>query len=62
MSEDFFEDLRIPRAKAKRVGFSVSEEVAKEFDKFCKAKKYNKSKIIENFMKKFIEQEKSLIK
>jgi len=62
MSNDFFEDIKQQRQKAKRVGFSVQEEVVKEFNRICDVKKYNKSKLIEGFMKKFVEQEMSLIK
>lgn len=62
MSEDFFEDIKETRSKAKRVGFSINEKTLESFNKVCKAKNYNKSRLIENFMKKFIEQELSLIK
>lgn len=62
MSEDFFEEIKQPRRKAKRVGFSIEEKVVIDFNNICEAKDYNKSKLIEGFMKKFVEQELSLIK
>jgi metal-responsive CopG/Arc/MetJ family transcriptional regulator len=62
MDNDFFKDIkRISKSKVKRTGYSIDENVLIEFNKIAKAKKYNKSKIIENILIKFIEQEKSLI-
>lgn len=62
MSEDIFEEIKAKKTKIKRVGYSINEEVLESFNKVCGAKNYNKSRIIENFMKKFVEQELSLIK
>lgn len=63
MNNDFFNDItKVSTKKVKRAGYSINEDVLKEFDLIAKAKQYNKSKVVENFLRKFIEQEKSLIK
>jgi len=62
MSEDFFEDIKKPRITKVRTSFNVDYEVLNEFNKIAKSKNYNKSQIINNFLKKFLGQEKSLLK
>ncbi len=62
MGDDFFDEIKkTVNTKVKRAGFSISEDVLEEFNRISKSKNYNKSKLVENFMKKFIEREKSLI-
>lgn len=62
MGDDFFDEIKkTVNTKVKRAGFSISEDVLEEFNKISKSKNYNKSKLVENFMRKFIEREKSLI-
>jgi len=62
MGDDFFDEIKkTVNIKVKRAGFSISEDVLEEFNKISKSKNYNKSKLVENFMRKFIEREKSLI-
>jgi len=62
MGDDFFDEIKkTVKTKVKRAGFSISEDVLEEFNRISKSKNYNKSKLVENFMKKFIEREKSLI-
>lgn len=62
MGEDFFDEIKkTVNVKVKRTGFSISEDVLEEFNKISKSKNYNKSKLVENFMRKFIEREKSLV-
>lgn len=43
-----------------KVSYSLNEKLVKDFDLICKSKKYKKSEIVENLLKVFIEQEKSL--
>ncbi len=61
MSDDFFDEIKQPNKKAKRASYSINEDVLKDFNNIADSKKYNKSKIIENFLKKFIESETSLV-
>ena len=62
MGNDFFNDITKTTKKGfKRVSYSVNSEVIDNFNKIAKNKKYNKSKIIENFLRKFVEQEMSLV-
>lgn len=64
--DDFIKELteiaKASQSKVKRTGFSIDKEVLEEFNRISRAKGYNKSKIIENFMVKFIEREKNLLK
>ena len=59
MDENFLEDIKQPKSKTKRVSYSIDSKVLEDFGKISKAKNYNKSKIIENFLKKFVEAELS---
>lgn len=43
-----------------KVSYSLNEKLVKEFDSICKSKKYKKSEIVENLIKVFMDQEKSL--
>lgn len=43
-----------------KVSYSINEKLERDFDLICKGKKYKKSEIVENLIKVFIEQEKSL--
>jgi len=62
MGNDFFDDItKSTKRGFKRVSYSVNSDVINEFNKIAKNKKYNKSKIIENFLRKFVEQEISLV-
>lgn len=62
MGDDFFDEIKkTVKTKVKRAGFSISEDVLEEFNKISQSKNYNKSKLVENFMRKFIDKEKSLI-
>ena len=61
MSDDFFDTIKRLPKKTKRVSYSINEEVVNEFNKISEHKKYNKSKIVENFLREFIKMEKSLI-
>jgi len=57
MSNDFFEDIKKVKSKSKRASFTIDEKVLSKFNKIAKINEYNKSKIVENFLKKFIESE-----
>lgn len=61
MGEDFFDDITTPKTKTKRASYSINEVVLTDFNKLSESKNYNKSKIIENLLKKFIEAETSLV-
>jgi len=61
MDENFLEDITRPKRKVSIVSYSIDQEVLAEFKRISKAKKYNRSKIIENFLKKFIKAEQSLV-
>lgn len=61
MSEINFEDLKSKKIKTKRASYSINELVLEKFNKISQGKKYNKSQIIENFLRQFIENETKLI-
>jgi len=62
MGNDFFDDItKSTKRGFRRVSYSVNSDVIDNFNKIAKNKKYNKSKIIENFLRKFVEQEMSLV-
>lgn len=62
MGNDFFDDItKTTKRGFKRVSYSVNSDIINDFNKIAKSKKYNKSKIIENFLRKFVEQEMSLV-
>jgi len=61
MSEINFEDLKSKKTKTKRASYSINETVLSNFNKISQGKKYNKSQIIENFLRQFIELETKLI-
>lgn len=57
MTNNFFDDIKKIKTKSKRASFTFDENVLEEFNKISAEKGYNKSKILENFLKKFIESE-----
>jgi metal-responsive CopG/Arc/MetJ family transcriptional regulator len=61
MSEINFEDLKLEKTKAKRASYSINETVLENFNKIAQENKYNKSRIIENFLRQFVELETKLI-
>lgn len=61
MDEKFLDDIKQSKTRTKRASYSIDTKVLEDFGKISKVKKYNKSKIIENFLKKFIEAEISLV-
>lgn len=61
MSKINFEDLKSKKIKTKRASYSINELVLEKFNKISQGKKYNKSQIIENFLRQFIENETKLI-
>lgn len=61
MDEHFLEDITKTKSTVSIVSYSIDKVVLEDFKKISKAKKYNRSKIIENFLKKFIEAEQSLV-
>ena len=58
MSDEFFNDIKKTKPKSKRVSFTINENILSEFNELAQKNDYNKSKIVENFLKKFIESEK----
>ena len=46
--------------KKKKVMFSIEKEVIEKFDDFCKEKALIKSKVIENLIKKFLDEQKKI--
>lgn len=55
-------DLRnIKKSKKGKSSYTITEQVLKEFDKIANGKGYNKSSVVEELLKMFIEKEKSLI-
>ena len=61
MDEHFLEDITKTKSTVSIVSYSIDKQVLADFKRISKAKKYNRSKIIENFLKKFIEAELSLV-
>ena len=61
MDENFLDDIKQSKSKTKRASYSIDTKVLEDFGKISKAKNYNKSKIVENFLKKFVESELSLV-
>lgn len=61
MDEHFLKDITKTKSKVSIVSYSIDKEVLEDFKRISKAKKYNRSKIIENFLKKFIKAEQSLV-
>ena len=63
MSEDFFDEVKQNRKiKTVRTSYSIRSDILEEFNKIAKNQNLNKSKVIENFLMKFNEREKSLVK
>lgn len=61
-SNELIEDVIKSRPpKTKRATYTISEDILDKFNKIAKLKNFNKSKIVENFLKKIIESEESLI-
>lgn len=58
MPDDIFTDIIKPKVQRKKVTFAIDEDVLTEFSKLAKAKKYNKSLLVENLLKLFMAQEK----
>jgi len=58
MSNNFIDEIKKVKPKIRRVSYSIDETVLDEFGKIANERGYNRSKIIENFLKKFIEAEK----
>ncbi|MDY0292581.1 MAG: hypothetical protein RBR02_09640 [Desulfuromonadaceae bacterium] len=59
MPEDIFSSVIKPRTKRKKATFAIDENVLNEFSKLATNKDYNKSMVIENLLKIFMEQEKN---
>ena len=51
----------IKKIKKKKVSYSIRENLIEEFNHIANAKGYNKSSVVEEMLKIFIEKEKSLI-
>lgn len=60
MDEEIRNQIKSGIQKKSKASYSIDLSVLKEFDKLCTAKKYKKSQIVENLIKIFNEQEKSL--
>lgn len=60
MDEETRNQIKSGIQKKSKASYSIDLSVLKEFDKLCTAKKYKKSQIVENLIKIFNEQEKSL--
>jgi metal-responsive CopG/Arc/MetJ family transcriptional regulator len=60
MKEDFISSITAGVKGKKKASYSIDATLLNKFDVVCTVKKYNKSKIIENMIKVFIEQENSL--
>lgn len=60
MDEEIRNQIKSGIQKKSKASYSIDVNVLNEFDKLCTAKKYKKSQIVENLVKMFIEQEKSL--
>jgi hypothetical protein len=61
MIELNLEDITKAKSKVSIVSYSIDKEVLEDFKRISKAKKYNRSKIIERFLKQFIKAEQSLV-
>lgn len=61
MSEDFFEEVKKKKEVKKRSSYNIEKKILDDFNKICKINNYNKSQIINNFLKKFVEKELTLI-
>lgn len=51
----------IKKIKKKKVSYSIRENLIEEFNHIASEKGYNKSSVVEEMLKIFIEKEKSLI-
>ncbi len=60
MEESLLKQIVAPKNKKVKVAYSIDSAIIKDFNNICEAKGYVKSQIVENFLKLFIEQEKSL--
>lgn len=60
MDEETRNQIKTGIQKKSKASYSIDLSVLNEFDTLCTAKKYKKSQIVENLIKMFIEQEKSL--
>lgn len=60
MDEEIRNQIKSGIQKKSKASYSIDLDVLNEFDKLCTAKKYKKSQVVENLIKMFIEQEKSL--
>ena len=61
-SDQLIEDIIKNRPpKTKRATYTINVDILDRFNKIAKAKNFNKSKIVENFLRKIIEAEESLI-
>ncbi len=60
MDEETRNQIKSGIQKKSKASYSLDSNVLSEFDKLCTAKEYKKSQVVENLIKIFIEQEKSL--
>ena len=60
MSGNLLEDVFKGTTPKTKASYSVDSNVLKEFDKICASKKMKKSRVIENLMKIFNEQQQNL--
>ena len=60
MDEEIRNQIKSGIQKKSKASYSIDLSVLSEFDKLCTAKEYKKSQVVENLIKMFIEQEKSL--
>jgi len=58
MSNSFIDEIKKTKSKTKRVSYSIDESVLAEFGEIANKNGYNRSKIVENFLKKFVDAEK----
>jgi metal-responsive CopG/Arc/MetJ family transcriptional regulator len=60
MDEEIKKQIITGILKKAKASYSLDSNVLSEFDTICTSKGYKKSQVVENLLKMFIEQEKSL--
>ncbi|NOQ32523.1 MAG: CopG family transcriptional regulator [Helicobacteraceae bacterium] len=57
MDDELYKEILSKKVNKKKVSYSLDAEIVETFTKIAKEKKYNKSQIIENLLKSFLQRE-----
>ena len=61
MDEQLYKEVLSTKPNKKKVSYSLESDIVETFNKVARAKNYNKSQIVENLLKSFLEREQKLI-